>query len=47
MLVKTGSAVTIVQEDAWKEAVIALRQPLNSVTYPVAVVRTAGPLWRE
>ena len=47
MLVETGSAVTIVQEDAWKEAVIALRRPLNSVTYPVVVVRTAEPLWRE
>ena len=49
MLVDTGSAVTIVQEDAWKEAVIALRRPPNSVTYPVVVpvVRTAGPLWRE
>lgn len=37
MLIDTGSAVTIVQEDAWKEAVGAPRRPLISVTYPIVV----------
>ena len=36
MLVDTGSAVTIVREDAWREAVGgALQRPLGPATYPV------------
>jgi len=35
MLVDTGSAVTIVREDAWREAVVHLHRPLDPSTCPV------------